>query len=83
MRIVIIIYIGDKEIGRYSNPIVRLQNHLFHRKMVFKMGRYFDLLNKLYEHDELKKSIIITSSSNRSYTIDQFIENLQFADEIV
>ena len=75
----IVMLIDQFEIGRYSMPKVKLGGGIFTRKLVFKKAKYFGLVMKLVE--EGRESAIVTSSTGRKYTIEQFIHALEGVDE--
>lgn len=79
----IIMFISGKEIGRFSNPKVYLHDTIFTRKMVFTRGKYFGLIDKLCERPDILESIRVVSSTGRVYSIEKFVERLEFADQIV
>lgn len=79
----IIMYINDKEIGRFSNPKVYLRGTIFTRKNVFTRGKYFGLIDKLCERPDVLETVQVISSTGRVYSIEKFIEQLEFADQIV
>lgn len=79
----IVMYINDKEIGRFSNPKVYLRDTLFTRKMVFTRGKYFGLIDKLCERPDVLETIQVVSSTGRTYSIEKFMERLEFADQIL
>lgn len=79
----IIMHINGNEIGRYSSPKITLRDGIFTRKLVFKKGKYFQLLDRICERGDLIESMNIVSSTGRTYSIEQFIDKLRYADEIV
>lgn len=79
----IIMYINDKELGRFSCPKVTLKRTLVSRKLVFTRGKYFGLIDKLCERPDVLESIQVVSSTGRTYSIEKFMEQLDFADQIV
>lgn len=78
-------FIGGHLIGSFSCPKVRLKKEgLFTRKLVFKKSEMFGLIDKILmsNNEQLLQSMMIVSSTNRSYTIEQFLNQLESCDEI-
>lgn len=77
-------YIDRHEIGYFESIKIRIKNRkgLFTRKMVFCPTKYFGLIDKIIADASLTAIIRIHSNTGREYTVEQFINNLEYCDEI-